>query len=146
MPKGHAQGISMHEEFKSVAACLVEINATDPKKPRVTKAVIAVDAGVPLNPRGIEAQMMGGLTDAISTVLQAGIHIDNGAVREGSFGDFLWARQRHTPTDLQIHVMPATTDEPGGVGELGVPVCAGAIATAYARATGTKPRSFPVNY
>lgn len=146
MPKGHAQGISMHEEFKSVAACLVEINATDPKKPRVTKAVIAVDAGVPLNPRGIEAQMMGGLTDAISTVLQAGIHIDNGAVREGSYGDFLWARQRHTPTDLQIHVMPATTDEPGGVGELGVPVCAGAIATAYARATGTKPRSFPVNY
>ncbi|TDC91190.1 xanthine dehydrogenase family protein molybdopterin-binding subunit [Saccharopolyspora aridisoli] len=146
MPQGHAQGISMHEEFKSVAACLVEINATDPKKPRVTKAVIAVDAGIPLNPRGIEAQMMGGLTDAISTVLQAGIHIDNGAVREGSYGDFLWARQRHTPTDLQIHVMPATTDEPGGVGELGVPVCAGAIATAYARATGTKPRSFPVNY
>ncbi|RRO12894.1 xanthine dehydrogenase family protein molybdopterin-binding subunit [Saccharopolyspora rhizosphaerae] len=146
MPQGHAQGISMHEEFKSVAACLVEINATDPKNPRVTKAVIAVDAGLPLNPKGIEAQMMGGLTDAISTVLQAGIHIDNGAVREGSFSDFRWARQRHTPKQLQIHVMPATTDEPGGVGELGVPVCAGAIATAYARATGTKPRSFPVNH
>lgn len=146
MPQGHAQGISMHEEFKSVAACLVEINAVDPKKPRVTKAVIVVDAGLPLNPRGIEAQMMGGLTDAISTVLQAGIHIDNGAVREGSYGDFMWARQRHTPPELQIHVLPATTDEPGGVGELGVPVCAGAIATAYARATGTKPRSFPVNY
>ncbi|TWF93033.1 xanthine dehydrogenase family protein molybdopterin-binding subunit [Saccharopolyspora dendranthemae] len=146
MPQGHAQGISMHEEFKSVAACLVEINAVDPKKPRVTKAVIVVDAGLPLNPRGIEAQMMGGLTDAISTVLQAGIHIDNGAVREGSYGDFMWARQRHTPPELQIHVLPATTDEPGGVGELGVPVCAGAVATAYARATGTKPRSFPVNY
>ncbi|GAB3677119.1 xanthine dehydrogenase family protein molybdopterin-binding subunit [Saccharopolyspora tripterygii] len=146
MPQGHAQGISMHEEFKSVAACLVEINAVDPKKPRVTKAVIVVDAGLPLNPRGIEAQMMGGLTDAISTVLQAGIHIDNGAVREGSFSDFMWARQRHTPPELQIHVLPATTDEPGGVGELGVPVSAGAIATAYARATGTKPRSFPVNY
>ncbi len=38
------------------------------------------------------------------------------------------------------------TDEPGGVGELGVPVCAGAIATACARATGTKPRNFPVNH
>ncbi|MEB3368822.1 xanthine dehydrogenase family protein molybdopterin-binding subunit [Saccharopolyspora mangrovi] len=146
MPKGHAQGISMHEEFKSVAACLVEINATDPKNPRVTKAVMVVDAGLPLNPKGIEAQMMGGLTDAISTVLQAGIHIDDGAVREGSYADFKWARQRNTPPELQIHVMPATTDEPGGVGELGVPVSAGAIACAYARATGTKPRSFPVNY
>ncbi|MEV4730149.1 molybdopterin cofactor-binding domain-containing protein [Saccharopolyspora sp. NPDC049426] len=146
MPQGHAQGISMHEEYKSVAACLVEINATDPKNPRVTKAVIAVDAGLPLNPKGIEAQMMGGLTDAISTVLQAGIHIDNGAVREGSYADFKWARQRHTPPELQIHVMPATTDEPGGVAELGVPVCAGAVATAYARATGTQPRSFPINF
>ncbi|MDI2028960.1 molybdopterin-dependent oxidoreductase [Saccharopolyspora sp. TS4A08] len=146
MPKGHAQGISMHEEFKSVAACLVEINAADPKKPRVTKAVIVVDAGQPLNPKGIEAQMMGGLTDAISTILQAGIHIDNGAVREGSYGDFYWARQGNTPPELQIHVMPATTDEPGGVGELGVPVCGGAIACAYARATGTQPRSFPINF
>ena len=144
--EGEAQGICVHEEYRSVAACLVEIDASDPEDPRVTKARIAVDVGQPVNPRGIEAQMQGGLVDAISTVLRASVHIDDGAVREGSYGDFLWARQRHTPRDVEVEVLPATTGDPGGVGELGVPVAAGAVATAYAAATGTKPRSFPVNH
>ena len=34
--------------------------------------------------------------------------------------------------------------EPGGAGELGFPAAAGAIANAYARATGTSPRRFPI--
>jgi isoquinoline 1-oxidoreductase subunit beta len=145
LPKGWAQGIGYHEEYQSRTACLVEMNATDPKAPRVTKAVVAVDVGRPVNPRGLQAQMMGGLMDAISTVLQAGVHIDNGAVREGSYGDFHYARQRNAPVDLEIHVLPATGD-PGGAGELGVPAAAGAVANAYARATGTTPHQFPINF
>jgi isoquinoline 1-oxidoreductase subunit beta len=145
MPKGWAQGVACHEEHNSSVACLVEINATDPKNPRVTKAVMAIDVGRPINPRGLQAQMAGGLHDAISTTLQAGLHIDKGAVREGSYSDFRWARQRHSPPDIQVHVMPAT-GEPGGAGEVGVPVAAGAIANAYARATGTQPRRFPINF
>ena len=41
--------------------------------------------------------------------------------------------------------MPST-GEPGGAGELGVPAAAGAVANAYARATGTKPRRFPIDF
>ncbi|MEV4730041.1 molybdopterin cofactor-binding domain-containing protein [Saccharopolyspora sp. NPDC049426] len=145
MPQGWAQGLAVHEEHRSSSACLVEINATDPENPRVTKAFVAVDVGRAINPRGVEAQMQGGLIDGISTILQAGLHFDNGAVREGSFSDFKWARQRHSPLETKVFVMPPTGD-PGGVGELGVPVCAGAVATAYARATGTQPRSFPINF
>ncbi|GAA2330947.1 molybdopterin-dependent oxidoreductase [Saccharopolyspora halophila] len=144
--QGKAQGICVHEEYRSVAACLVEIDANDRENPRVTKARIVVDVGQPINPRGVEAQMQGGLVDAISTVLRASNHIDDGAVRESSYGDFQWARQRHTPRDLGVEVLPATTGDPGGAGELGVPVAAGAIASAYAAATGTKPRTFPVNH
>ena len=33
-----------------------------------------------------------------------------------------------------------------GVGELCVPAAAGAVANAYARATGSKPRKFPINF
>lgn len=145
MPKGWAQGFGYHEEYRSRTACLIEINATNPKAPRVTKAVIAVDVGRAINPRGLQAQMMGGLMDAISTVLQAGVHFDKGAIREGSYSDYHYARQRHAPLDLEVHVMPATGD-PGGAGELGVPAAAGAVANAYARATGTAPRQFPINF
>jgi isoquinoline 1-oxidoreductase beta subunit len=145
MPKGFAQGVGFHAEYKSCTACLVEIDARDPKNPRVVKAVIAADVGRPINPRGLEAQLLGGLTDAISTTLTAGLHIDKGLPLEGSYSQFRYARQRNSPPVVEVHIMPAN-GEPGGAGELGVPAAVGAIANAYARATGTKPRSFPINF
>lgn len=145
MPAGHGQGMAVHEEYGSCVACLIEIDATDPKNPRVTKAVMAADVGTAVNPRGLEAQLMGTVIDGISTVLRAGLHIDRGAVREGSFADFHYARQRDAPLHFEAHIMPSR-GEPGGAGELGVPAAAGAVANAYARATGTRPRRFPLNF
>src|SRR5262249_16790130 len=57
MPAGTAQGVALHEEYKSVVAFLVEIDCRDPAHPRVTKGVCAVDVGRAVNPRGLEAQM-----------------------------------------------------------------------------------------
>jgi isoquinoline 1-oxidoreductase beta subunit len=145
MPAGHAQGIGFHEEYKSCAAYLVEIDARDPKNPRVTKALIAADVGRPINPRGLESQLLGGLTDGISTILQAGVHLDKGLPLESSFAQFHYALQRHTPPSVDITIMPANGD-PGGAGELGVPAAAAAVANAYARATKTSPRRFPINF
>ncbi|QYX81395.1 xanthine dehydrogenase family protein molybdopterin-binding subunit [Streptomyces akebiae] len=145
LPDGWAQGVAFHDEYKACTACLVEIDATDPRKPRVTKAVIAADVGRVINPRGLEAQLLGGLTDAISTTLRAGLHIDEGLPLEGSYSQFHYARQKDSPKDVRIFVIEGA-DEPGGAGELGVPAAVGAVANAYARATGTKPRSFPVNF
>ncbi|MFD5918472.1 molybdopterin cofactor-binding domain-containing protein [Kitasatospora sp. NPDC058201] len=145
MPAGHAQGIGYHDENGGRAAYLVELDATDPRQPRVTKAVIAADVGTVINPTGLEAQLTGALVDGISVILRAGNHIDHGAVREGSFGDFRYARQRHTPPVVEIHLLPPS-GPPGGAGELGVPAASAAVANAYARATGTSPRSFPVNF
>ncbi|WP_328840220.1 xanthine dehydrogenase family protein molybdopterin-binding subunit [Streptomyces europaeiscabiei] len=145
LPDGWAQGVAFHDEYKACTACLVEIDATDPKKPRVTKAVIVADVGRVINPRGLEAQLLGGLTDAISTTLRAGLHIDEGLPLEGSYSQFHYARQKDSPQDVRIFVIEGA-DEPGGAGELGVPAAVGAVANAYARATGTKPRRFPVNF
>ncbi|MES5820243.1 molybdopterin cofactor-binding domain-containing protein [Streptomyces sp. RG80] len=145
MPAGQAQGVAVHEEYGSCVACLVEIDAADPKNPRVTKVVMAADVGTAVNPRGLQAQLMGTAIDGISTILSAGLHIDKGAVREGSYADFRYARQRHAPLSFEAHILP-TGGEPGGAGELGVPAAAGAVANAYARATGTKPRRFPLDF
>ncbi|MGH3777274.1 MAG: molybdopterin cofactor-binding domain-containing protein [Pseudonocardiaceae bacterium] len=123
--------------------CNVE---TDRRNPRVYKAVMAFDAGLPINPRGLEAQMLSGLNDGISTVLYAGNHLDNGVFRETSYTDFGYAKQRHYPTNVEMYVMHKTADEPGGAGETIVSAAGGAVANAYARATGTKPRSFPINF
>jgi isoquinoline 1-oxidoreductase beta subunit len=143
MPAGTAQGVAVHEEYKSVVAFLVEIDCRDATAPRVTKGVCAVDVGRAVNPRGLEAQMQGVLVDALSTTLYAGLHIDGGAVREGSYSDYHFARQHQAPLAVDVTVMPPT-GEPGGAGELGFPAAAAAVANAYARATGTTPTRFPI--
>ncbi|WP_234322847.1 xanthine dehydrogenase family protein molybdopterin-binding subunit [Streptomyces sp. NRRL S-350] len=145
MPPGRAQGIGYHDENGGTVAYLVELDATDPAAPRVTKAVIAADVGRVINPRGLEAQLTGALVDGISVILQAGNHLDDGAFRESSYSDFHYARQRHTPPVVEIHLMPPS-GPPGGAGELGVPAASAAVANAYARATGTGPRSFPITF
>jgi isoquinoline 1-oxidoreductase beta subunit len=143
MPARHAQGVAIWEEYGSCVAYLVEIDCTDATAPRVTKAIAAADVGRAINPRGLEAQLMGALIDGISVTLYAGLHIDAGAVREGSFADFHYARMRHSPPQFEAIVLP-TSGEPGGGGELGVPAAAAAVANAYARATGIAPRRFPI--
>jgi isoquinoline 1-oxidoreductase subunit beta len=144
MPTGTAQGVALHAEYRSIAACLVEIDCTG-AKPRVTKAVMALHVGRPVNPSGLRAQAMGSLMDGISTVLLAGNHLDNGAFREGSYSDFKYARQADAPLECEVHILPGS-GAPGGVGELCVPAAAGAVANAYARATGKKPRTFPIDF
>jgi isoquinoline 1-oxidoreductase subunit beta len=144
MLPGTAQGVALHAEYRSLAACLVEIDCRG-SNPRVTKAVMALDVGRQINPSGVRAQAMGSVIDGISTVLLAGNHLDNGAFREGSFSDFKYARQADAPLTCDVHLVGGT-GEPGGVGELCVPAAAGAVANAYARATGKKPRNFPINF
>jgi isoquinoline 1-oxidoreductase beta subunit len=144
MSSGTAQGVALHAEYRSIAACLVEIDCRG-EKPRVTKGVMALDVGRQVNPSGIRAQAMGSLMDGISTVLLAGNHLDNGAFKEGSYADFKYARQADAPLTCDVYLV-GDTGEPGGVGELCVPAAAGAVANAYARATGNKPRKFPINF
>jgi isoquinoline 1-oxidoreductase beta subunit len=144
MSSGTAQGVALHAEYRSIAACLVEIDCRA-DKPRVTRAVMALDVGRQVNPSGLKAQAIGSLMDGISTVLLAGNHLDDGAFREVSFSDFKYARQADAPLECEVHLLDGT-GKPGGCGELCVPAAAGAVANAYARATGKKPRTFPINF
>ncbi|WP_338893589.1 xanthine dehydrogenase family protein molybdopterin-binding subunit [Rhodococcus sovatensis] len=145
LPDGWAQGVGFHAEYRSCVAYVVDLDATDPGRPRVRRAVVAVDVGKVIDPSGLEAQMLGGLTDAISTTLSAGLHIDAGLPLEGSFSQFHFARQVDSPTDFRMIVIDGA-DQPGGAGELGVPAAVGAVANAYERATGETVRSFPIHF
>ncbi|MER6980804.1 xanthine dehydrogenase family protein molybdopterin-binding subunit [Streptomyces carpinensis] len=156
MPAGMAQGIALHPEYHACVAVLAEIDCrprTTGRKvrdaytgPRVTKVVCAVDVGLAVNPRGLEAQMMGGIMDGIAITLSSSLHLDNGHFLEGSWDEYFYTRQWNTPPELEILVMPPTTGQPGGAGELGVPATSAAVACAYGRATGTMPTTFPINH
>ncbi len=156
MPAGTAQGIAIHSEYKGATAVLVEIDcrpATVKRPirdgvtgPRVTKAVIAVDAGLVVNPTGLEAQMLGGINDGIALALTSSNHLQDDAFLEGSWDNYFYTRQWNTPLTTQVVIMPSNGTVPGGAGEAGVPATVAATACAYARATGTVPTRFPINH
>jgi isoquinoline 1-oxidoreductase beta subunit len=74
------------------------------------------------------------------------LHFQNGLPLEGSYSQYHFARMKHYPKDVQVIIMPASDEAIGGLGEVGMSATTGAIANAYARATGIKPRKFPLKF
>ncbi|MFV2171559.1 molybdopterin cofactor-binding domain-containing protein [Actinomadura sp. LOL_016] len=156
LPAGVAQGIALAAEYRSACAVLVELDCRPETVnrqvrngvtgPRVTRALVVVDAGLPINPRGLDAQMIGGLNDGIAMALTASLHVKDGVPLEGSWDNYFYTRQWNTPLETRVIVMPASGDEPGGAGELAVAPSLAAVACAYARATGSMPTRFPINH
>lgn len=145
MPAGFAQGVGVHQESRSFTACIVELDGREPRHAKVTRATIVIDVGKPINPSGIEAQMLGGLADAIALVLSAGLTLQDGLPLEGSYAQYRYTKMKDFPRDVQVILMPNVGHPTGGIGEVGLSATSGAIANAYARATGIKPRRFPLN-
>ncbi|MDO9457136.1 molybdopterin cofactor-binding domain-containing protein [Nocardioides sp.] len=157
MTPGTAQGVAIHKEYKGCTAVLVEID-TRPQTvnrdlgketvtgPRVTKVVIAVDAGLVINPRGLEAQMQGGAMDGIALTLTSSCHLKDGRFLEASWDNYFYTRQWNVPPKVEIHIVKSDSDTPGGAGEAAVGSTAAAVACAYARATKRLPTFFPINH
>jgi isoquinoline 1-oxidoreductase beta subunit len=144
LPAGVAQGIGMHDEYKSIVAYIMEVD-TRGREPRMTRCTIAVDNGYCVNPKGTESSLLGQAMDGFSVVYRAGLHVDNGATRESNFHDYKWSRMFDSAPEMSVHILPSSNVVPGGIGELGVPAASGAAANAWARATGKQVRNFPIN-
>ncbi len=156
MAPGTAQGIAIHKEYKGATACLVEIDcrpATVNRKvrdavtgPRVTKAVVAVDAGLVVNPQGLKAQMMGGFSDGLALALTSSLHLRDGHFLEASWDNYFYTRQWNIPQQFEAVIVNPQVDQPGGAGEAAVSSSIAAVACAFARATGKVPTKFPINH
>jgi isoquinoline 1-oxidoreductase beta subunit len=156
MAPGTAQGISLHKEYKGSTACVVEIDCrreTVSRKvrdgvtgPRVTRATMAVDAGLVINPTGLKAQMMGGFADGMALTLTSSVHLRDGHFLEASWDNYFYTRQWNIPHDFEAVIVDSGSEQPGGAGEAGVASSAAAVACAYARATGKLPTKFPINH
>jgi hypothetical protein len=105
-PAGHAYGVAVHPEYRSAVAYLVELDVSNLASPRLARAFAAVDVGIPINPKGLEAQIQGALIDGFSVMIRAGNHLDNGTIREFSYHNFGWARMDHAPHTIEVYVFP----------------------------------------
>ncbi|MGH7672002.1 MAG: molybdopterin cofactor-binding domain-containing protein [Gemmatimonadales bacterium] len=140
-PKGRARGVAVHESFGSFAAQVAEVSVENGRI-RVHRVVCAIDCGIAVNPETIAAQMESGVAFGLSAALHSALHFKDGRVQESNFHDYQVLRLNEMPV-VEVHVMPST-EKPGGIGEVGVPPIAPAVANAVARLTGQRLRELPL--
>lgn len=141
LPAGHAQGIAVHESFRSYVAEVAEVSIQD-GKPKIHRVVCAVDCGVAVNPDIIRMQMESGIAYALSAVLYGEITLKEGRVVQGNFDGYRTLRITDMPV-VEVHIVPSEA-APTGVGEPGVPPLAPAVTNALAKLTGKRPRRLPL--
>jgi isoquinoline 1-oxidoreductase beta subunit len=137
---GRARGIAVHESFGSFAAQVAEVSI-ESGRIRVHRVVCAIDCGIAVNPEGIAAQMESGVVFGLSAALHGDLHIRNAAVQESNFHDYRVLRINEMPV-VEVHIVPSA-EKPGGVGEVGVPPIAPAVANAVFALTGQRLRDLP---
>ncbi|MEI4486789.1 molybdopterin cofactor-binding domain-containing protein [Frigidibacter sp. MR17.14] len=134
-------GIAWAKSFGSYVAEIVEVEDRG-GFPRVTRVWCAVDCGVAVNPNIITAQMEGGIGYALSAALYSAISLgEGGAVEQSNFDDYQMLRIHEMPK-VEVAII-ASTEDPTGVGEPGVPALAPALANAWRALTGTPVRQLP---
>lgn len=145
-PSGRARGIAIGTAFNSIVAQVVEVSATT-AGPKVTRVWLAIDCGWVVNPNSVEAQLIGGVVHGLNAALYGKQTFVNGAAQAKNFNASRMMRLNEMPqVVVKLMPQPALLDRGqvmGGVGELGVPTLAPALANAWARLSGKRVRALP---
>ena len=135
-------GLAYAHGFHSHTAQIVEVS-TSASGVRAERIYIALDCGTVVNPMSVKSQLQGGALMAFSAALLEQITISNGNVDQNNFDTYPVLRFAEAPK-IEITLLD-TPDAPiGGVGEVGVPPLAPALANAVYAATGVRLRSMPL--
>ena len=143
---GKAEGVI---DAPAVVAAAVELEV-DPATGQITvlNYVAAQDVGHALNPRLVEGQIEGSVSNGLGYALTEEFHVDDkGNTRNPSFLDYKMQTAVDTPRILPVMVEEQSDFGPygaKGVGEPSVTVVAAAIANAVRDAIGVRVRECPV--
>lgn len=147
LPPGRARGIAIGPAFNSIVAEVVEISSVTATSIKVNRVAVAIDCYISVNPGSVEAQLTGGVVHGLNAALYGKQGFVNGAAQSKNFNKSRMIRLNEMP-QVAVTIMPnphgADRTVPiGGVGELGVPTLAPALANAYAKLTGNRVRTLP---
>jgi isoquinoline 1-oxidoreductase beta subunit len=142
---GFGRGVAFSYSFGTPVAEVLEVQDTEAGI-RLTRAWIACDPGLAMDPSIIEAQMTGAMVYGLSAAVQGAITFAEQEVVEQNFWDYEPLRMHTTPSfEVRILQNNGTFGHIGGVGEPGTPPAAPALANALFDLTGLRARELPLN-
>ncbi|MBC7894406.1 MAG: xanthine dehydrogenase family protein molybdopterin-binding subunit [Cytophagaceae bacterium] len=141
VPAGRARGVALVEDKGGRVAEIAEVSLENGRI-RVHRVTVVADCGQIIHPGIVHAQLSGSVVAGLTAALYGEITIEKGRVKQGNFNDYRMLRIGEMP-EVDVHVVPSR-EEPGGVGEPGVPPIAAAVANALFTLTGVRARRLPL--
>ena len=140
---GTGVGVAVAAAWGSFAASIVECTVGADGQVTLERITTVLDCGQAINPDGVIAQMEGGQVFGLTAALYGKLTIDNGRVMQSNFHDYPVLRISQVPP-MAVHLV-ASSEAPGGVGEIGTTVIKPALANAVFAATGKRVRGLPLD-
>lgn len=137
---GRSLGVAQMECYDAYIALAAEVSVKD-GVPTVHKITCVADCGIAVHPDQVRAQLEGAILLGFSSSMKNKVTFKDGAAEQRNFDSYSLLRMSETPV-VDITIIEGGS-KPSGMGEVGVPLVAPAIANAITRATGQRPRSMP---
>ena len=142
LPAGKAKGMAFTLSFGSWVGEIVQV-ADTPSGIRIEKVWIAADVGTALDPDIIEAQLISAAIYGLSAAMGQEITFADGMVEQSNFHDYDAMRISQCPA-FEVAILE-NFHKMGGVGEVGTPPAAPALANAIFALTGKRIRTLPLS-
>ncbi len=142
-PEGRALGLSVTERSGSLGAGVVEISLEQTTgRIRVHKVWVSIDGGIVVQPDMARANVESGIVYGLSSVLKERVTVKNGTVQQSNFHDYRVLRMAEAPEEIHVEFLKRDTP-PTGLGEIGNPFIAAAVANAFHALTGKRLYHMP---
>ena len=138
---GTALGVAFSELHGAHVAGVAEVSVDGDGKIKVHNFWMALDPGTALQPDNIVAQTESNIIYGLSQSIKEQVTIEDGAVQQSNFHDYEVFRMADVP-NIEVKVMPQG-GIPRGIGELGLPPTAGAVANAVRALNGADLTKMP---
>jgi CO/xanthine dehydrogenase Mo-binding subunit len=138
---GRGVGLASMECYETNCAVACEVSGTADRV-KIERLSICADCGIAVHPDQVVAQLEGGAVTGLLQAMRAKITLKNGRVEQSNFHDFPLPRMNEVPP-IKVEVIQSG-GRPGGIGEVGVPLIAPALANAVFALTGKRIRSTPL--
>jgi isoquinoline 1-oxidoreductase beta subunit len=143
LPQGWGRGLAYHATFGVThVAYVAEVSVDEAGNVRVHRVVAAVDCGRVVNPDNVVAQIEGGIAFGLTATLKAEATFKQGRIQQSNFHDYPLLRMDEMPL-VGVYIVDSD-HQPSGMGEMGVPPIAPAVANAVFAATGKRVRHIPI--
>jgi nicotinate dehydrogenase subunit B len=143
--RGYGFAFARYKNLAAYCAIATEVEVdSETGRPRLVRAVAAIDSGQVVNPDGLTNQIEGAIVQSMSWTLYESVTFDDTRITSIDWQTYPILRFNSVPDSIDVHIINRPGQPFLGSGETGQGPAAASIANAIANATGKRLRHLPL--